>query len=54
MMLDFEVCKKFFIEWNDEGKLNIDMLIVVVFGELCIIVVDWVLVDWFYFDFGGR
>lgn len=47
-MLDIEACKKFLIAHNDEGELNIDMLIVVGVGKTCVPTVNWTLGDWSY------
>lgn len=54
MTLDIEACKKFLMEKNDEGKLNIDMLSVVATRELCIVAAEWALADWSFPDLGGR
>lgn len=52
--LDLEACKKFLMEKNDEGKLNIDMLTVVAAGKMSIIAANWTITDWSYPVLGGK
>lgn len=51
---DLETCKRFLMEQNNVGKLNIDMLTVVAAGDMSIIAVDWALRDWSWPPIAGR
>ena len=52
--LDVEACKKFLLEKNNEGLLNIDMLTVVAAGKTCIVATKWAIADWAYPTLGGQ
>jgi len=43
---DLEACKRYLMQFNNEGKLNINMLSVLAVGDMCPIVTGWVLRDW--------
>ena len=49
---DLEACKKFLMQYNNDGKLNINMLSVLAVGDMCPVVSAWVLRDWSYPDLG--
>jgi len=51
---DLETCKRFLMEENNAGKLNIEMLTVVAAGDMSIITVDWALRDWSWPAIAGR
>ena len=46
---DIEACKKFLVERNDLGELNIDLLTVVAIGEMVPVAAEWSYRDWFQF-----
>lgn len=46
MSLDVEACKKFLMDKNNAGELNIEMLTVVGADTSCIVAVNWALQDW--------
>lgn len=46
---DIERCKKYLVQRNNEGEVNIDMLTVVAVGGTSVLAVEWVLNDWFAF-----
>ncbi len=48
MMEDLEACKRFLMQYNNEGKLNISMLSVLAVGDMCPVATAWVLRDWSY------
>ncbi len=48
MAEDLEACKKFLMQYNNEGKLNISMLSVLAVGDMCPVATAWVLRDWSY------
>ena len=50
---DLEACKKYLMTHNNDGKLNINMLSVVVVGDMCPLATQWVLQDWSYQNFGS-
>jgi len=43
---DLEACKRYLMQFNNEGKLNINMLSMLAVGDMCPIVTEWVLRDW--------
>lgn len=43
---DLEACKRYLMQFNNEGKLNINMLSLLAVGDMCPIVTEWVLRDW--------
>ena len=43
---DLEACKRYLMQFNNEGKLNISMLSMLAVGDMCPIVTEWVLRDW--------
>lgn len=49
MINDIERCKKFLVQENNAGKLNIDLLNVVCIGEMASITMAWVIQDWYAF-----
>ena len=49
---DLEACKKFLMQYNNDGKLNINMLSVLAVGDMCPLVSAWVLRDWSYPNIG--
>ena len=53
MIADIEACKKFLIEKNNSGDLNIDMLSVVAQGTLSIHTLEWAITDWSFGPLGG-
>jgi len=46
---DIERCKKYLVQRNNEGEVNIDMLTVVAVGGTSVLAVEWVINDWFAF-----
>jgi len=46
---DIERCKKYLVQRNNEGEVNIDMLTVVAVGETSVLAVEWVINDWVAF-----
>jgi pimeloyl-ACP methyl ester carboxylesterase len=54
LTLDIEACKKYLIDRNDAGDLNIDMLSAVAVGKSCIPAVNWALADWNFPVLSGR
>lgn len=46
---DIERCKKFLVQKNNAGELNIDMLCVVAVGKTSVLAIQWVLRDWYEF-----
>lgn len=51
---DIERCKKFLMEKNNLGELNIEMLTIVTVGKLGVAAVQWSLDDWQWQPIGGR
>ena len=45
-MQDIETCKKFLVQKNNAGELNVDMLAVIAIGETVPLAADWVIKDW--------
>jgi len=43
---DLEACKRYLMQFNNDGKLNISMLSMLAVGDMCPIVTEWVLRDW--------
>ena len=43
---DLDACKRYLMQFNNEGKLNINMLSVLAVGDMCPIATGWVLYDW--------
>ena len=50
---DFEECKRKLMAFNNEGKLNINMLSVLAVGEMCPLATEWALTDWSYQNVGA-
>ena len=50
---DLEACKRYLMQFNNEGKLNINMLSVLAVGDMCPIVTGWVLRDWSFASRGS-
>lgn len=46
---DIETCKKYLVQRNNDGELNIDMLNLVAVGETAVLAVRWTLADWYAF-----
>lgn len=46
MVLDLEACKKFLVEKNNAGELNVTALCVVAAEFGCIIALQWAVMDW--------
>lgn len=53
MRLDIERCKKFLMEKNNLGELNIEMLTVVSVGKMAVQAVQWSVEDWQWEPIGG-
>ena len=53
LMLDIERCKKFLMEKNNSGELNIEMLTVVAIGKMAVNAVQWSVDDWKWDPIGG-
>jgi len=49
MINDIERCKKFLVQENNAGKLNIDLLNILAIGESASITMAWVIKDWYAF-----
>lgn len=49
---DLDACKRYLMQYNNEGKLNINMLGVLAVGDMCPIVTGWVLYDWSFANRG--
>ena len=43
---DIDQCKRFLLEKNNEGELNIDLLNVVAVGDSCHLAIAWAISDW--------
>jgi hypothetical protein len=55
MVNDIERCKKFLVQENNAGKLNIDLLNLVCIGEMAAITMAWTIQDWYAFPpFAGN
>ncbi len=54
MIEDIEACKKFLLQKNNEGQLNIDLLSIVAEDELSMHAAIWTLRDWSYLPIAGR
>lgn len=54
MAEDLETCKRFLMEQNNQGNLNIELLTIVATGDLGMIAVDWALKDWSWPAVAGR
>jgi hypothetical protein len=46
---DIEACKKFLVQKNNDGELNIDLLNVIAIGKTCTPAMDWAIRDWYAF-----
>ncbi len=46
VVLDIERCKKFLVQKNNDGELNIDLLNIMAVGKTCVFAVDWTISDW--------
>jgi hypothetical protein len=46
VLLDIERCKKYLVQRNNDGELNIDLLNVVVVGKSAVFALDWTISDW--------
>lgn len=46
IVLDIEAVKKFFMEKNNLGEVNIELLTVLAAEEGCIVALNWALLDW--------
>jgi len=46
MVADIDACRKFLEEKNDEGELNLDMLVVIAFGKMNLHAAGWCIEDW--------
>jgi hypothetical protein len=51
---DIEACKKFLVQKNNDGQLNIDLLALVAEKESAIHAVLWTLRDWSYLPVAGK
>ena len=52
---DLEACKRFLVRKNNEGEVNIQMLTMIVAGEMSVIGAEWVNRDWLYaYDSRGN
>lgn len=49
VILDIECCKKFLVQKNNAGELNIDLLTVLAIGEMAPVAAQWVVNDWYQF-----
>jgi hypothetical protein len=49
MINDIEACKKFLVQRNNEGELNIDLLNVVAIGQSNLLAMNWIIRDWYGF-----
>ena len=54
MSEDLETCKRFLMEQNNQGKLNIELLTIVAAGNSTIVAIDWALKDWSWPAIAGR
>ena len=48
ILIDIETCKKYLVKRNNEGELNINMLIVGAVGQMNVHALTWTLADWNY------
>ncbi len=53
VVLDLERCKKFLVEKNNLGELNIDLLNIVAVGRSAIFAAEWAIADWAWPDING-
>jgi hypothetical protein len=49
MVLDIEACKKFLVQKNNEGELNVDLLNVLAIGKSSALAIKWIISDWYEF-----
>ena len=55
MANDIEACKRYLMQQNNQGKLNIELLTVVAAGEMgAVTALNWVALDWSWPKFPGR
>ncbi len=52
-MLDIERCKKYLVQRNNEGQLNIDLLSVVAVGHTSALAAAWTIKDWAFENQGS-
>ena len=46
MMEDLETCKRYLLEQNNEGKLNIELLSILACGKTSVLAMEWAIQDW--------
>jgi hypothetical protein len=44
---DIEACKRFLVQKNNQGELNIDLLNVLAIGQTSTAAMEWIIADWF-------
>lgn len=49
VQIDIERCKKYLVQRNNDGELNIDMLVVCAIGKTCPLATQWTINDWYAF-----
>lgn len=54
VILDFEACKKFLVKRNNAGECNIDLLNLVVVGEMSSVAAKWAIDDWTLYPVRGA
>lgn len=54
MLEDIETCKRFLMQKNNDGKLNIDLLTVVAAGGMSVHALEWSMRDWSYIPLNGK
>ncbi len=52
VLRDLERCKKYLVQRNNEGELNIDLLNLVVVGKSAVFAMDWTILDWSWPNLG--
>ena len=51
---DFEACRKFLKEKNNEGELNLEMLTVIAGEQTAIMATNWAILDWSFPEFNNK
>jgi len=51
---DIERCKKYLVQQNNEGKLNVDRLVVIAVGKSASLATQWAITDWSYAAFNSE
>ncbi len=52
VLQDIERCKKYLVQRNNDGELNINLLSIVAVGESAVLAIDWTIADWSWPNIG--